>query len=136
MAVLLIADDDADLRAVFSALFTRRGFTVFTAPDGDHALRLARQHRPDVVLTDYDMPGMDGLQLCRALRDDPRLRTVPVALLSGSLASGDPRTEGLALCRLLSKPLSNADLVAAVQRLVDRGGHEHAADSAHCLPAA
>jgi CheY-like chemotaxis protein len=136
MAVLLIADDDADLRAVFSALFIRRGFTVLTAPDGDHALRLARQHRPDAVLTDFDMPGMDGLQLCRSLRDDPRLRTVPVALLSGSLAAGDPRTEGLALCRLLAKPMSNADLVAAVQRLVDGGGHEHAADSALCLPAA
>jgi len=93
MAVLLIADDDADLRTVFSVLFTRRGFTVLTATDGAHALRLARQHRPDVVLTDFDMPGMDGVQLCRALRDDPRLRTVPVALLSGSLAAGDPRTE-------------------------------------------
>ena len=136
MAVLLIADDDADLRTVFSVLFTRRGFTVLTATDGAHALRLARQHRPDVVLTDFDMPGMDGVQLCRALRDDPRLRTVPVALLSGSLAAGDPRTEGLALCRLLAKPMSNADLVAAVQRLVDGGGHEHAADSALCLPAA
>ena len=136
MAVLLIADDDADVRAVLQMIFTRDGFTVVAAPDGRQALRLAQQHRPDAVLTDLDMPEMDGLSLCRALRADQRLRTVPVAVLSGSLLPGDARADGFALCERLLKPMSNRDLVAVMWRLVERGRHEHDDRSAACLPAA
>ena len=135
MAVLLIVDDDDDVRAVLHMVLTRGGFTVLTAADGRQALQLAQRHRPDAVLTDLDMPGMDGLGLCRALRSDPRLRTVPVAILSGSLLPGDPRVRGLALCERLLKPMTNRELLVTMQRLVARGGHEHD-DSAACLPAA
>lgn len=134
MPVLLIADDDDDVRLALEVLFTRRGFRVVTAADGATALRLAGQHRPDVVLTDFDMPGMNGVQLCDALRTDAHLRTVPVALLSGSVRPGD--LPGRALCQVLTKPTPNADIVATVQGLVARGDHEHEASSAHCLPAA
>ena len=136
MPVLLIADDDDDLRRTLELLFTCRGFRVLTAADGATALRLAAQHRPDVVLTDLDMPGMDGVQLCEALRGDAALRTIPVVLHSGSVGQGDARTQGSALCQVLNKPVRNADLVATVQGLAARGDHEHEALSAHCLPAA
>src|SRR3712207_4114118 len=121
MPVLLIADDDDDLRRTLELLFTHRGFRVVTAADGATALRLAEQHRPDVVLTDFDMPGMDGVQLCEALRAGGVLRTVPVALHSGSVAHADARTRGSALCRVLPKPARNADIVATVQGLAARG---------------
>jgi DNA-binding response OmpR family regulator len=59
MTVLLIAEDD-DISRILRRLFTRAGFTVLHAPDRTQALHLARQTRPDAVLTDLDMPGLTG----------------------------------------------------------------------------
>jgi CheY-like chemotaxis protein len=100
MAVLLIAEDDIDVATVLERLFRRDGFAVFTAADGTTALQTARREHPDVVLTDMDMPGLTGLQLCRAIRDDPVIRDVPVAILSGTLHHGDPGIAEASVCGL------------------------------------
>ena len=125
MAVLLIAEDDDDVRMLLKRIFSRAGFTVHVASEGASALRLARTTRPDVVLTDLDMPTMNGLELCRAIRLDPVLAGTPVAVLSGGLRPGDARVAGANLCEVLLKPFVNADLVAAVRRLADAGPHDH-----------
>ena len=135
MTSLLIADDDTEVRDVLAQVFTRRGYTVLTADDGASALETAARYRPDVILTDLDMPGMDGLALCAAIRADPALCLIPMALLSGSVRYDDERLRGSALCEVLRKPARNADLVATVQRLAVRGSHDHDA-AAHCRPAA
>ena len=126
MAVLLIAEDDDDVCLALTRLFTRAGFEVLTAPDGASALRLAETQQPDVILTDLDMPALTGLQLCQAVRRHPELQDVPVAILSGSLQPGDPRTAGANLCGVFLKPYGSSDLVAAVQRLAGMGRHGHA----------
>lgn len=90
MAVVFIAENDIDVNAVLERLFTRAGFTVLSAPDGRTALQIAARQQPDVVLTTLDMPGMTGLQLCAAIRADPVLADVPVAILSGFIASRRP----------------------------------------------
>ncbi|MCY1145678.1 response regulator [Actinoplanes sp. Pm04-4] len=136
MAVLLIAEDDDDVRTILGVLFTGHGFTVVTARDGSEALQLAQQRRPDVVLTDIDMPGLDGEGLCKALRADPRLHTVPVAILSGSQMDRSLRAHDLAFCELMIKPTSNRILIANIKRLVERGSHEHGVGSAECRFAA
>lgn len=92
MSVVLIAEDDADIRYVLTRLFTRAGFTVITAPDSATALQTANERRPDVIVTYLDMPAKTGLQLCQAIRANPHLHTVPVGILSGSLLPGDPPT--------------------------------------------
>ncbi len=125
MTTILIAEDIDDVREVLHRLFTRAGFTVRTAPDGRAALELARRHSPDVVLTDLDMPHMDGLQLCQAIRQDPALAETPVAILSGGLQPGDPRTVDAHVCGVLLKPFANQDLVTAVRRLADTGRHQN-----------
>lgn len=125
MAVVLIAEDDDDVRPVLERIFTRAGFTVLTAADGVTALRQTLQNRPDVVLTDLDMPGMNGLDLCTAIRQNENLQDIPVAVLSGGLRPDDPRIAGSRLCGVLLKPFSRAELVAAVQRLADVGPHPH-----------
>jgi len=125
MTTLLIAEDTKDVRQVLQQLFTRAGFTVHTAADGQTALALARCHPPDVVLTDLDMPGLDGLQLCQAIRADPALRDTPVAILSGGITPDDPRTADSQACGVWLKPFSNNDLIAAVQHLADVGHHPH-----------
>src|SRR5688500_18170325 len=121
MTTILIAEDTDDVRDVLQRLFTRAGFTVRTAPDGRTALELARQHPPDIVLTDLDMPHLDGLQLCHAIRRDPTLADTPVAILSGGLHPDDPRTAGAHLCGVLLKPFTSQELITAVRRLADIG---------------
>jgi CheY-like chemotaxis protein/phosphoribosyl 1,2-cyclic phosphodiesterase len=87
-ALILVADDDRDLNDVIRELLEAEGFRVLTAADGEEALALARRHHPDLILLDWMMPRRNGLETCRALRDesDPRLRDVPVILLT---ARGD-----------------------------------------------
>lgn len=127
MAVVLIAEDDTDVRYVLTRVFTRAGFTVLTAPDGAAALRTAIERHPDVVVTDLDMPGLTGVQLCQAIRADPRLRDVPVGILSGSLHPGDPRAADAYACGVWLKPFVSDELVGAVRHLLTVGqhGHEH-----------
>ena len=125
MAVVLIVDDDADVSAVLTRLFTRAGFTVLSAPDGATGLRIALEQQPDVVLTDLDMPGLTGLQLCQAIRADPVLAQLPVGILSGSLRLRDPRVAEVHACGAWLKPFANATLVSAVQDLLAAGRHDH-----------
>jgi CheY-like chemotaxis protein len=133
MPVVLIAEDDDDVRTVLHRIFVRAGFTVLTEPDGETALRTAQHEHPDIVLTDLDMPGMNGLELCHAIRRDDDLRDTPVAILSGGIRPGDPRLAETQLCGTLLKPFSPADIVAAVQRLLDTGPHPHT-DGTPCTP--
>jgi CheY-like chemotaxis protein len=121
---ILIAEDNEDVRGLLRRLFDRAGFDVLTAPDGRAALVSAREHRPDVVLTDLDMPHLDGLELCRAIREDPALAGTPLAILSGGIQPGDPRTADAHVCDVLLKPFTNDELVTAVRCLADAGHHD------------
>jgi hypothetical protein len=78
---ILLADDNADMRDYVGRLL-REHWTVEAVADGRAALEAARRHVPDLVLSDVMMPGLDGFELLRALRADPRTSTVPVILLS------------------------------------------------------
>ncbi len=89
MAVILIAEDSPDIRTIPAPVFTRTGYTMLTEPDGAAAWHRAQAEHPDVVLTDLDMPYLNGLQLCH-IRRHPTLHTVPVAIPSGALLPGDP----------------------------------------------
>ncbi|MEV7626499.1 response regulator [Actinoplanes sp. NPDC089786] len=125
MTTILIAEDNDDVRAVLQRLFDRAGFHVLTAPDGHAALDTARQNRPDVILTDLDMPHLNGLQLCQAIREDPTLADTPVVILSGALQPGDPRTADIHVCGVLLKPFTSDELITAVRRLANTGHHRH-----------
>ncbi len=97
--VLLIEDEPAMLE-VFAALITDLGHECLTALDGDRGFMLARSERPDVVVTDYMMPGKSGIELIRALRAEPELGEVPVILVSAAR----PR-DAVEAWRFLSKPI-------------------------------
>jgi CheY-like chemotaxis protein len=125
MAVVLIAEDDEDIALILTRLLKRAGNTVLRAPDGRAALDLAVKHRPDVVLTDLGMPRMDGIELTRAIREDPQLADTPIAMLSGHLHPGDTEPFAAGVCAVLLKPCPNDKLRAVVQDLADRGGHGH-----------
>jgi CheY-like chemotaxis protein len=125
MAVVLIAEDDEDIALILTRLLKRAGNTVLRAPDGQAALEMAVKHRPDVVLTDLGMPRMDGIELTRAIREDPQLADTPIAMLSGHLHPGDTKPFAAGVCAVLLKPCPNDKLRAVVQDLADRGRHGH-----------
>ena len=80
--LILIVDDEFDLTSTFSLLFQLNGFETFTANNGQHALELIRQRVPDLILSDYMMPIMDGMQLSQQLRADPATAHIPIILMS------------------------------------------------------
>lgn len=81
-ARILVAEDDPDLGPVLEEVLAQDGYEVLRATDGAEAVRLAEQHAFDLILLDVEMPVLDGLAACRALRTDPRLETVPIIMLT------------------------------------------------------
>jgi CheY-like chemotaxis protein len=99
--------------------------TVIEAEDGDEALALLRQHRPDVAILDVTMSVRDGLEVCRLIRSDPDLRDTAVIVISGNAGEGDALAAGAD--RFLAKPFLPSVLLRAVEALTDRPGIREAA---------
>ncbi len=123
MALIVVADDDDDLRALLVRLLQRDGHTVVGTADGAAGLRAVRDHRPDAVVSDIDMPHMSGIALCTAVRADPVLKDVPVVLVSGSILDGDERPAQARATALLKKPFTGQDLLSCVNAAL-AGGHD------------
>ncbi|WP_436536446.1 response regulator [Actinoplanes sp. HUAS TT8] len=133
MTVLLLAEDDDDIATVLVRVFQRADLTVLRAPDGATAFAALLEDRPDVVLTDLGMPGMDGWGLIEAIRHHPHLGDLPIAIFSGQVQPGDPRVAESGACALLFKPCPNEVLLATIQRLAVLGRHGHTGGTALCL---
>jgi signal transduction histidine kinase len=114
-ARVLVADDNADMRGYIARLLGDR-WEVEAVSDGIQAMEAATTRRPDVIVADIMMPGLDGFELLRALRADERTRTVPVILLSAR-AGEEARVDGLQAGAddYLVKPFSARELIARVQ---------------------
>ncbi|MHA3773249.1 ATP-binding protein [Verrucomicrobiota bacterium sgz303538] len=112
---VLVADDNADMRLYLTRLLAEH-YTVETVPDGEAALAIVHQRRPDLILSDVMMPKLDGLELVRRLRADDALSTLPVILLSAR-AGEESRVEGLNVGAddYLVKPFSARELLARVE---------------------
>jgi PAS domain S-box-containing protein len=111
---ILVADDNADMRAYIGRLLGAH-WNVETVEDGNAAIEAIRRTRPDLVVTDAMMPGLDGFSLLAAIRNDPDLRDLPVIMLSAR-AGEEARLEGLSAGAdyYLTKPFSARELVAQV----------------------
>ena len=115
---ILVADDNADMRDYIASLLRDR-FDVRTVADGRAAIAQARVDRPDAILSDVMMPGLDGFAMLRELRADSELRGIPVILLSAR-AGEESRIEGLASGAddYLIKPFGGRELIARVESTV------------------
>lgn len=114
--ILLVEDEHAALE-VLSLLLAQEGYRVQEASDGVEALALLEKQRPDLVITDYWMPRLDGLELCRRMEDDPRWCDIPVIMMSASVFDDARPRQVVAY---LSKPLLFSKLVAAVRAALPR----------------
>jgi len=120
-ASVLLVEDDLDGRRLYAEWLSQAGFTVDQAHNGLQALERAFASIPDVVVTDLNIPGIDGFELTRRLKQDPRTRRVPVLAVTGYAAfAADPGRAHRAGCDVvLQKPCSPDDLEAAIRRLIN-----------------
>src|SRR5450432_2372294 len=79
---ILVADDESHILHVVSLKLRNAGFTVVTACDGQEALELAISEQPDLLITDYHMPQLSGLELCKRLKQDPQTAGIPAIMLT------------------------------------------------------
>jgi DNA-binding response OmpR family regulator len=118
---VLAVDDEPDVREILQRYLTKQGFEVRTARDARETLDIMRDWRPDVLLLDIIMPGMDGIDLCIQIRADPRFATIPVLFLTGR-GSVEDRIHGFEAGGddYLAKPFDLRELTLRVRALLRR----------------
>src|SRR3954468_12956349 len=118
---ILFVDDEEQIRRLLSSFLTRRGYLVKTAVDGQEALRMLESERPDLVITDVNMPNVDGVELTRRLRAHPRYGTMPIIMLSAKVQT-DEILAGYAegADEYVPKPVEMRILAAKVESLLRR----------------
>jgi len=118
---ILAVDDEAHILHVVSLKLQNAGFTVITAKDAEEAFDAASTAQVDLVITDFQMPGMSGLDLARKLHNEPGKKSLPVMLLTAhglALEQVELAHAGVSVC--LSKPFSPRDLLARVNELIEK----------------
>jgi DNA-binding response OmpR family regulator len=118
---VLVIDDSPTITKVVQLVLTKAGYQVQTAPDGEAGLEAVRAQRPQLILLDFVMPRMNGYQFCRELVADPKLRDIPVVLMS---AKGDQVGERfvkvMGIVDYITKPFSPEAITAVVQHTITK----------------
>lgn len=119
--LVLIVEDDLSTRAMYRDFLTHAGFRIAEAHNGHQALAKAKELRPDVVLTDLAVPGMDGFEFCRALQQSDATRGIPVLAVTGHAEYLDQpdRFRQAGILNVLTKPCSPDLIVAELRRLLN-----------------
>jgi CheY-like chemotaxis protein len=117
---IVVADDDPDLVALMTLPLRKRGYEIATGGNGEEAIDLVRRYRPDLVILDVCMPLLDGLEVCRRLKDDEQLKHIPVMLITAtaSLLPAPDVLYALQVEGYLIKPFPVRVLVEKIEQLI------------------
>jgi CheY-like chemotaxis protein len=114
---ILVADDDPVILRLLQVNFNLEGYEVHTATRGEEALEKAKEHLPDIILLDVMMPGVDGWEVCRRLKEDQATAAIPVIFLSARAQDQDRRRGyELGVVAYVTKPFDPGELIEVVQR--------------------
>jgi DNA-binding response OmpR family regulator len=118
---ILVIDDEKDLLELVRYNLEKDGYDIICAADGQTGLDIAQRHKPDLIVLDLMMPGMDGLEVCRQLRSDGRTNRTPIIMLTARATEAD-RVVGLEMGAddYVTKPFSPRELVARVKAVMRR----------------
>lgn len=127
---ILVVEDEEDILELISYNLSREGYRVSTATTGEEGLRLALRDKPDLIVLDLMLPGIDGIEVCRRLKADPQVRYIPVVMVTAKGEEADVVT-GLELGAddYLTKPFSPKVLVARLRAVIRRREQESVKDA-------
>ncbi len=117
---ILIADDDEDLRLLVQVTLENPTYRILTAEDGCQALDAVNRHRPDLLILDWMMPGLNGCEVVTQLRQNPHTAAIPVVMLTARDGlEAQEQMASLALAGYLVKPFSPLELIKKVREVLD-----------------
>jgi len=117
--VILSVEDNEANRRIIRDLFTRKGYRVVEAINGEVAVTVAKQEKPDLILMDVQLPKMDGYEATRLIKADPELAAIPVLAVTSYALSGDREKALKAGCEdYVAKPFRPRELVEKVEKLL------------------
>ena len=120
MKKIVIIDDDRVTLTMLQMLFTKSGFLVYTALDGSEGLELVKKEKPDLLISDMLIPKVDGLELCRRIKDNPELKDIKIILIT-AVYKGMPFKFEARECGaedFIEKPIDTAKLIERVKVLL------------------
>ena len=118
--VLVVEDNDLNMK-LFHDVLEAHGYNVLQAKDGMESLRMAREHRPDLIIMDIQLPDVSGLEVAKWLKDDETLKSIPVIAITAFAMAGDKEKFLEGGCdAYIGKPFSIPDFLQTVERFAKR----------------
>lgn len=118
MRKILIVEDDQSIRVLLKLYLVRLSHQLLEARNGLEGLSMAKQFEPDLIITDLAMPVMDGVKLVTTLRAHPKLKDVPVVVLTGTSAEVQQKANDMGATAVLTKPINRRDLVGLIDQIL------------------
>lgn len=115
---LLIVDDEPDIVEFLSDHLNAQGYVIITATNGQQSLHLTETERPDLILLDVIMPGMDGYEVCRRIRDNPTTTLLPVVMMTGIAPQERLKSIEVGADDFVTKPINTSELYARIRSLL------------------
>jgi two-component system cell cycle response regulator DivK len=117
--LILVVEDNEDARFVFSAILNYDGYRIVEAADGSEGVICALKHLPDLIITDFDMPVMDGFEAARRIRADRHTALIPIIVITGRSFTAAQQTEADTLFdSCFAKPIQPSRVLAEVTRMI------------------
>jgi two-component system cell cycle response regulator DivK len=117
--VLVVEDNDLNMK-LFHDLLEAHGYNILQTKDGMEALQLARQHRPDLILMDIQLPEVSGLEVTKWLKEDEKLKSIPVIAVTAFAMKGDEEKIREGGCEAyIAKPISVTNFLQTVERFIE-----------------